>query len=60
MVKTYTGTVTRCEKLVSDGDKEVYECQVEFPRKLTPQIIDIGASIGVIPQNMREDVEKVI
>ena len=52
--------MTSCEKLVSVEDREVFECQIEFPRKLTPQIIDVGASIGIFPQNLRDDVEKVI
>ena len=59
-MKTFTGTLTSCQKLIASGDKEVFECQIEFPRRLTPDIIDVGATIGIFPQNLSEDVEKVI
>ena len=56
VTKTFTGRVTKCDQMVSLDDKEIYACQIEFPRKLTKQVIDIGASIAVFPQNSQNDV----
>jgi len=60
VTKTFTGTVTECQKIVNTDDKEIYECTVVFPRKLVPELIDVGASVGVFAENMIEDVDQVI
>lgn len=60
VTKTFTGTVNECVKIVDSGDKEIFECTVVFPRKLTSEIIDVGASVGVLPENLVEDVDQII
>ena len=59
-MKTYTGTMKSCERIINTDDKEVYECVIQYPRKLVPEIIDVGASIGIIPQNIENEVNVVL
>ena len=51
VVKIYTGTVTEVKTLIDADEKQVFECSVEFARKLNADVIDAGSSIGVVPQN---------
>lgn len=60
MTKTFTGTVTSCTDIVNSDNKQVYTCTIEFPRRLTQDLIDVGASVGIFAENMEEDVLAVL
>ena len=58
--KTYTGRLTQVISLAKSENKEVLEAVIDFPRRLTPQIVDAGSAIAVYPQNLPDEVDTVI
>jgi len=56
-----TGTITSQSYLIcKEGDRQVLEVQFALDRPLTPNEIDVGHSICVLPQNSEQDVAALI